>query len=313
MRSFSTFALSLTLVAGLGSSPASALVTASPATTKPVPLAIHTAHNITRSIRSFITKFNPLSIKSPLPANAKDFRYVLVKGLIGDKYPRYMARSLEALQSRGLEAEFAQIDTGASVAHNSAIIEQMIESSTKPIVFIAHSKGVADTTDAIGRMAKIDPAMVQSKVRGLVSLEGAYRGSQVADALASSKWGMRAMKTLAFFVRGSVDAGLDLRTSVRRAAVADHPMPTNLVLTVSFVGYKLRYTSFMAPTVFLMKKLFGVRGDGLVAHQDAVIDGGDVARYPIDHAQGAFGKYSDRLTLSLVGHVLSQPQQLSAF
>lgn len=312
MRSYFSFALTLTLLAGLGGRPASAFGTASPGSTKPAPLAIPTAHNITRSIRSFIHNFNPISIKSPLPANAKDYRYVLVKGLIGDAYPRYMARSLEALQARGLEVEFAKIDTGASVAHNSAVIEQMIKYTTKPIIFIAHSKGVADTSDAIGRMAKLDPDMTQKKVRGLVALEGAYRGSQVADSLARTRWGMRAMKALAFFVRGSVDAGLDLRTSVRREAVADHPMPTKLIPTVSFVGYKLKYSSLMGPTVFLMKKLFGVRGDGLVAHQDAVIDGGDVARYPIDHAAGAFGKYSDRLTLSLVGHVLEQPQHFSS-
>jgi hypothetical protein len=267
-------------------------------------------HNVSRALRKFVQTTDTHSLGGfTMPANAKQYRYVLVKGVIGDDYPRYMTRTIEGLWMRGLKAEYAPIDTGQSVAHNSAIIEQMIKTSDRPIIFIAHSKGVADTTDAIGRLAKENPELVKSQVRGLVSLEGAYRGSKVADALASNKWGQRVMKTLATVVRGSVDAGLDLRTSVREAAVADHPMPTKLVPTVSFIGYQLSpWRSTLGLGIRYLMKNFGQRSDGLVAHQSAYIDGSDYAYGNFDHAVGAFGRYSDRITLGLVAHVLEQPQ-----
>ena len=265
-------------------------------------------HNISRALRSFIKTQKAKDVV--LPKNAADYRYVLVKGVIGDAYPRYMARDLAALKGRGLQAEFAPIDTGAGVAHNSAVIEQMIRTTDKPIVFIGHSKGVADTTDAIGRMAKENPQLVQARVRGLVAIEGAYRGSQVADKLASTGWGNRLMKTIAWAVRGKPEAGLDLRTSVRDAAVKDHPMPTNLVPTASLIGYKLSpLRSILGATILYMKKL-GLRSDGLVAHGAAHIDGSDFAYANYDHGAGAFFGNSDKMMLGLLGHVLEQPQIL---
>lgn len=264
-------------------------------------------HNVSRALRSFV-KSNRDTSKVVLPKNAKDYRYVLVKGLIGDHYPRYMARDYEALKSRGLDVQFAAINTGGGVAHNSAIIEQMIRTTDKPIVFIGHSKGVADTTDAIGRLAKENPAMVQSRVRGLVAIQGAYKGSPVADSLAGKNWGVRAMKALAWAVRGSVDSGMDIRTSARLSVVNDHPMPTQLVPTISFIGYKTNLRSILAPGIWLMKKFFKLRGDGLVGHAAAHIDGSDYAYGAFDHGTGAFGRNSDRIMLGLLGHVLEQPQ-----
>jgi hypothetical protein len=282
-----------------------------PATALGFPTAGHgdavRGHNVSRALRSFV-KTTRDTKTVVLPKNAKDYRYVLVKGLIGDNYPRYMARDYAALKDRGLDVEFAPINTGAGVAHNSAIIEQMIKTTDKPIVFIGHSKGVADTTDAIGRLAKQDPAMVQSRVRGLVALQGAYKGSPVADSLAGKSWGVRAMKTLAWAVRGSVDSGMDIRTSARLAVINDHPMPTQLVPTVSFIGYKTSLVSALAPGIWFLKKFFKLRSDGLVGHHAAHIDGSDYAYGAFDHATGAFGRNSDRIMLGLLGHVLEQPQ-----
>jgi hypothetical protein len=263
--------------------------------------------NLSRPLRSFM-KTHRDTRKIVLPANAKDYRYVLVKGLGGNNYPRYMARDYAALQHRGLDVEFAPIDTGAGVAHNSAVIEHMIRETRTPIIFIGHSKGVADTADAIGRLAKDDPALVQARVRGLVSIEGAYRGSPVADTLAGNRWGLRAMKLRAWSIGGSIDSALDIRTAVRKTAIDDHPMPTHLVPTVSFIGYKPNMRSILAPGIWFLKKFWKLRSDGLVGHGSAKIAGGDYAFGAYDHGTGAFGRNSDRIMLGLVGHVLEQPQ-----
>ena len=101
----------------------------------------------------------------------------------------------------------------------------------------------------------------------------------------------------------------ELQTARRHAFTAAHPMPTDVVPTISMVGYKLSYWSVLAPGLALLKRGFGVLSDGLLQHRAAVIPGSDVVRLPIDHAQAAFGKYSERLTLGLVARVLAMPQR----
>jgi hypothetical protein len=267
-------------------------------------------NSLTRRLRTFVQGWKPETTR--LPSGADRYRYVVVKGLLGNHFRGYLAKSVEALQAQGLTAEFAPIDTDASVAHNSAILEQMIRTTRKPIVFIGHSKGVADVTDAIGRMAKTDPGFVQSRVRGLVSLEGAYKGSPVADALAGNRWGLRAMKAAAFALRGSVDAALDLRTSVRRAAVQDHPMPTGLIPTVSFVGLDTNlHSRWLAPAARYLHDQLKLRSDGLVPARSAHIDGSDVAYGKVSHAVEALPSEA-ALTLGLVQHVLETPQTNAA-
>jgi hypothetical protein len=263
--------------------------------------------SFTRGLRSFVRDFELK--KQTLPPDAKRYRYVIVKGLLGDHFPGYLAKSMEALRRQGLEAEFAPIDTDASVAHNSAVLQEMMRATEKPIVFIGHSKGVADVTDAIGRLAKADPALVRSHVRGLVSLEGAYKGSPIADALAGSKWGLRAMKAAAFAVHGSVDAALDMRTSVRQSAIADHPMPTHLVPTVSFVGLDTNlHSRWLAPAAHYLHDRLKLRSDGIVPANSARIDGGDIAYGNVSHSTDTFAAIEEAVTLGLVGHVLERPQ-----
>jgi triacylglycerol lipase len=262
--------------------------------------------NLTRPVRKWLKSYDKKTAIAALPASAKDNRYVLVKGLFGDNYPGYMKKNLAALHDSGLTAEYAPVNTAASVAENKAVLKNMIRTSDRPIVFVTHSKGTSDATAAIAELYKEDPALVKAKVRGLVSLQGAYGGSPVADWVASHPF----TRGLTHLLGGSPESVFDLQTSVRHAATAEAPMPTDVVPTISMVGWGPHYHSALGAGVALMKLGFGQYSDGLVATRDAVIPGSDVVRVPVDHAKAAFGRHSERLTLGLVKHVLEMPRML---
>lgn len=260
------------------------------------------------SLRSFIQHYDARPSATPLPAGADRYRYVFVKGLLGNSYPFYMSRAKNALTRRGAKVEFAPIKTGQGTAYNSAIIEKMIRETDRPIVFVGHSKGVSDASDAFGRLAKADPALLSRNVRGFVAIEGAYGGSPVADTLARHGWGRLTMWGLSKLFLGSTRSGYDLTTATRRALVADHPMPASLVPTISFIGTKKGFfSSQLGPLVYLIKRRLGLASDGLVAARDAAIPGAVNVGYSLDHRQGAFGKYSERITVGLVTRLLSAP------
>src|SRR4029079_11350087 len=80
MRSIAPFALVALLAA-----PSAAFATPT------AQRAAERGHNFSRSLRTFVKTYRD-SREVVLPEHAKDYRYVLVKGVIAGLYPRYMAR-----------------------------------------------------------------------------------------------------------------------------------------------------------------------------------------------------------------------------
>ena len=263
--------------------------------------------NFTRKMRAFVKGYDRAATIRALPEEAKQYRYVLVKGLFGNSYPFYMANNANALRRAGLSTEFAPIHTAGAVADNVAIVKDMIRNTKVPIVFATHSQGSVVTSAAISELFAEDPDLVRRNVRGLLSSEGAYGGSPVADLLASNKLGRALATGMTGILGGKPEAIFDLQTAVRHEATAKYPMPVHAVPTISVVGYKTGYASVVGPGIWAMKRWLGLKSDGLVAHRDAVIPGSDVARIRMDHAQGAWGSYSERLTMGSLHHLFSMP------
>ena len=296
-------ALGLALVGVLAASPP---VHALPQATF---VAAPTKTNVTRKVRDFIQNYNRKAAMRALPADANQYRYVLGKGLFGNIYPFYMSRNAKALRRAGLQVEFAKISTVGRERENVDLVKQMIRTTPKPMVIETHSQGTAIFSQAIGELNKTDPEIVRKNVRAFISLEGAYGGSSVADLLMSSRIGRGIARGLTGLFGGRIDAIAELQTKVRTDINAEFPVPTATLPTVSMVGYQTHYRSILAPGLFLLKRFFGQRTDGLVAHQSAVIPGSDVVRLPISHAQAAWGRYSEMLSLGLVTHALSMPYE----
>ncbi len=263
--------------------------------------------NITRKIRDFIQSYDRKMAIRALPADANQYRYVLTKGLFGNVYPFYMSRNAKALRRAGLQVEFATNSTVGYERENVDKAKEMIRTTPKPMVIQTHSQGTAIFAQAIGELHKSEPETVLKNVRAFISLEGAYGGSSVSDLLMSSRIGRGIAHGLTGLFGGRIDAISELQTKVRTSINAEFPVPTSTLPTVSMVGYKTGYRSILAPGLFVLKRMFGQRSDGLVAHQSAVIPGSDVVRLPIDHAQAAWGKYSEMLSIGLVTHALDMP------
>lgn len=94
-----------------------------------------------------------------LPANAKDYVYLLVPGLFTNHYPGYMNQNIEGLRSHGLDARKLQIDTGLGVDANAVTVRDEIltlAKEGKKIILIGHSKGGVDAAAAIAKFNLYD-------------------------------------------------------------------------------------------------------------------------------------------------------------
>ncbi len=239
-----------------------------------------------------------------LPKDAASHDYVIVKGLLGNKYPGYMSSSVKQLQRAGLNVKFAPINTEASSEKNSKVISDMIKNAKRPIVFIGHSKGVVDTSDAIAELAKKDPALVKRNVSAFVAIQGPYKGTPIADVIMKTKIGRSLAGLVGKILRTDLQAGDDLTTSRREAKIAESPYPAHLVPTLSLATERLSSLSLLGPLQLFLKRKHGFASDGLVPAHSSVIPGSAVAKDEIDHAQTPYGKSAGHRTLSLVSLAL---------
>lgn len=119
-----------------------------------------------------------------MPADAKDYVYLSVPGLITEHYPRYMDENIQRLRDQGLTVERSRIDTDAGTEANAATLRQEIQTlaqrTGKQVVLLAHSKGGPDAARALQ-----DPA-TQDKVHLFVAMQPAYGGTPVADTVSKS-------------------------------------------------------------------------------------------------------------------------------
>lgn len=119
-----------------------------------------------------------------LPADAKDYVYLQVPGLITEHYPGYMDENVKRLQDRGLTVHRSRIDTDLGVEKNAETlrneINDLAQKTGKKVVLLAHSKGGPDAALALR------DRRTQDNVHLFVAIQPAYGGTPVADTVNNS-------------------------------------------------------------------------------------------------------------------------------
>jgi hypothetical protein len=247
-----------------------------------------------------------------LPAEAKDFKYLLVGGLFTNDYPGYMDGNLKALKDKGLNASKLSIDTSASVQTNAKAIHDAILEATKDgskIVLIGQSKGGVDITAACALYPDL-----KDHIRSVIAMQAPYGGTPVASDLANCKQlGPMVKDVIGGVMRGDVASLTDLSYEARKSFIAAHPYPQDIPTLSLATSRKATDGSLVAATAGYMVNRYKLPSDGLVPQVDAEIPGSRVVLLnDMDHAEGVMKGPTSHydpgaLTLSLVSLALQQP------
>ncbi|MFA6003311.1 MAG: AarF/UbiB family protein, partial [Elusimicrobiota bacterium] len=112
-----------------------------------------------------------------LPESAGSFRYLFVRGFMGNHIKDYQTASVGRLQKLGLDADFIDIATEGDSAGAAARIAQTVGASDKPVILISHSRGGVLVHDWY-RTASPE---LKAKAARLVLLQAPLKGSPLAD------------------------------------------------------------------------------------------------------------------------------------
>ncbi len=215
-------------------------------------------------------------------------KVLLVPGYFGDFDPNYFADQWQWLVSMGVEREKVAVKSRQSVLINAPIIAIAIRDSIRPVILITHSKGSVDALEAL----RAEPSL-RTKVKGWISLQGAFFGSPVADMLldGSQLDPLVAILILGYF--GSTkESAQGLTTSASLAYYRNHKaMIDQVVREVPAIAFASALdtapgtrpnTTLEIPSELMARR--GIRSDGLVPLDAAVLPGMDFVKVSgVDH------------------------------
>jgi len=215
-------------------------------------------------------------------------KVLLVPGYFGSLNPAYFAEQLRWLASIGVDREKVAVTPGKSVAINAPIVAAAIRDSARPVILVTHSKGSVDALEAL----RAEPSL-RAKVKGWVSLQGAFFGSPVADLLLDgSLLDPVAATTILLIFGGTKEAAEGLTTGASRAYYREHAAAIGAVVReVPAIAFASALDgNSAAPTKTLLeipRELMsrkGIRSDGLVPTYAAVLPGMSFVRISgVDH------------------------------
>jgi FAD/FMN-containing dehydrogenase len=223
----------------------------------------------------------------------RGYKVLFFKGLLADAYlkvgQQYFDASIKELRDQGIDAELAPTNAQASVEDNLAAASAAIAGSDKPVLIVSHSMGGLVTLHAL-----LEKPELRAKVKGWAALQAPFGGSPVADWFAKhALWRWKLDRILALF--GGDDGALrSLMTSGRSEYMARDPKAvlevTQEVPVFSLATWKektswWRQDSLLKLTRDRMLKTHGLKTDGLVGVDSAVLPGSDFAVVEgLDHA-----------------------------
>jgi hypothetical protein len=252
------------------------------------------------------------------------YQVLLVPGYLSDLNPAHFADHMQWLASLGVAYQKVAIRSGHSAEINGTVIANAIRASTKPVILITHSKGAIDTLDAL-----LSAPPLRSKVAGWIALQGPFFGSPVADKLLDGSLLNPIFATVILgFFGGTRESAQSLTTSAsrayyraREAAIAqllrDVPAVAFTSIIESAPGTAAN-TALYIPHDLLARD--GIRSDGLVPLDSAVLPGMDVVRVagvdhiaPVTSAQQPFDRVrmTQALLLALRGPLHNLPRDES--
>jgi triacylglycerol esterase/lipase EstA (alpha/beta hydrolase family) len=221
-----------------------------------------------------------------LPPDARDYTYLLVPGLMTERFPGYFDENQNRLRELGLNVSRVPLDTDASVETNARVVRDAILEAAKggkKVVLLGHSKGGVDTAAALALYPELRP-----HVRSVVAMQAPYGGSPIAhDIQNCPELKGVADRLLQSAFQGDAKALSDLSYDRRREFLVRHPYPED-VPTVSLATSSSHPAAGTASAATYIRDRYGERSDGLVAAKDAEIPGSAVVRLEnMDHAGAA--------------------------
>jgi hypothetical protein len=218
----------------------------------------------------------------------RKYKVLLVPGYFSNLDTAYFADQLRWLASIGVQREKVAVRSGQSVAINAPIVAAAIRESTRPVILITHSKGSVDALEAL----RAEPSL-RTKVKGWVSIQGAFFGTPVADLLLDGSLlnPMVSTAILGLF-GGTKESAQGLTTGASLAYYRDHTAAISMVVrdvpAVAFASALDDTPGADAKTLLeipleLMRRE-GVRSDGVVPIDNAVLPGMDFVKVSgVDH------------------------------
>lgn len=207
------------------------------------------------------------------------FVYVVVPGLFAHLSPGYFRPAIDRLRSLGLEVHYLSVDSspGAQSMKNAERLKLALAnvhrgSGGKPLVIIAHSKGVLDVSLALATSKSLRRA-----TRALVSLQAPYGGAAIAEDIALGSESARdfLVSVLSIFHMGisSLD---DLTYDQRRKALQAHGHlhaarpPVGRVVSLASRGPRSVAHPLALTGTYILRK-HKADNDGLVCVDDAIL------------------------------------------
>ena len=199
----------------------------------------------------------------------------------------YFQNQMDWSKANGIEYSLVDVESEASPEENSLAISAQITSIRKPIIIVGHSKGNVDILVTL-----LGHAHLQSKIKGWISLQGAFYGSPLADWTNRSKILRGFARWLVRVMGGNIGSLVSLQTGVSKArmdaSAGEIAQLTHAIPVISFVSYVDKQPWRISTLLFLsrnfMLKKFG-RNDGLLPVASGILPGSQVVLLPqVDHA-----------------------------
>lgn len=166
------------------------------------------------------------------------------------------------LESLGVDVEFGDIDTEASVADNGRSLARQIVESDQRICFISHSKGSLDTLEAL---LSLSPE-ARSKIACWIALQGPFAGSPLADVAADTLLARYLVDGANRLLGGSRQVLDDLTTSIRQDSLAEDDLQIYEItrqVPILAVAAVLPESDYWIPTTLFQMTGALVMPDGL--------------------------------------------------
>jgi len=131
--------------------------------------------------RSLLTFAGEAAAPRPAPAVPNEYRLLFVPGFLAACFPGIHSFSdvIEAARDEGFAAETLAVGGRNGVAANARLLAEQVDrlpADGRRLVFVGHSKGVADILEMLGSRPDI-----AARTQGVLSIAGAVNGSPLAD------------------------------------------------------------------------------------------------------------------------------------
>ena len=220
-------------------------------------------------------------------AELKRYKVLFVPGFFSNHYRVYFTEQMDWLRAIGVDCEKVGINTEASVQDNAAVVARAIAASDKPVIIVSHSKGSVDALAAL-----ISNSELPGKVKGWVSIQGAWLGSPIADYVSQHL----ILGTLASAVLKVLGGSPECMADLTTGAAADFIQKNkdaiqgvvHAVPLIAFASWKdapsLWPRGLMEFTGGFMYRQ-GIKNDGLLPSVNSLLPGADyVLAANVDHA-----------------------------